>query len=153
MLLKKKNATTNTLQAFDWQKQFEKRIMSATVWVVASTKELSLPQRRKLVKRIQEGMDEAAFHRDIVYGATEIRDTLMHHLGHLVTKAPTPYQARLFRQKIEDFAVWTATNAPAHQSEIQDTFWRIVPEDAPQKESIAAIAGQALGSCLHEYGL
>ena len=143
----------NTLQAFDWQKQFERRTMSATTWVVASAKELSLLQRRKLVKRIQEGMDEAAFHRDIVYGATEIRDTLMHHLGHLVTKAPTPYQARLFRQKIEDFAVWTATNAPAHRNAIQDTFEQIVPENTSQKESVASIAAQSLGSCINEYGL
>jgi hypothetical protein len=139
------------VNSFDWQKQFEERAQRSADWLEDITKKVPLNQRRNIVKRIQEGMEEAIFHRDIVYGATQIRDSLRFALWAYIPQ--TPEQNSRAKRKIDDFSIWAATQAAVHKSDIQETFEKIIPEDAPQKESIAAIAGQALGSCLHEYGL
>ena len=125
---------TKTLQdttPFEWQEQFEKRAMAANTWVIQSAKKLPLQQRRALIQRIQDGMDEAAVHRDISYGAKQICHSLVHALWDSIHNAPTPRQATVAKKNIEDFSVWVATDAPAHKAEIQRMFWRIVPEDMP----------------------
>ena len=118
--------------AFDWQKQFEERAQSASDWLIAITKKVPLGQRRNIVKHIREGMEEASFHHDITYGATQIRDSIMFALWTYIPQIPN--QTTLARGKIEDFAIWAAIQSPAYKQRIQDTFNKIIPEDDSEKE-------------------
>ena len=118
--------------SFDWQCQFETRAFNARDWVVIEAKKLPLQRRREIVRHIKEGMEEASFHKDIAYGASQIRYELIHDLWSGLKG--TSKQIQNAKQKIEDFSMWAATQAPAHQSAIQNALWDIVPEDIPEQE-------------------
>jgi len=139
------------IKASDWQTQFEDRATRSIHWLTSVTKEISLAQRRTIVRHIKEGMAEATTHHDINYGAEQIRDSLIFALWAYIPQETA--QTAYARHKIEDFAMFAATNAPAHQKTIQETLWEIVPEDRPTQEKTAAeIAAKILShnSCLGE---
>lgn len=120
------------ISASDWQNQFETRAFAARDWVVYAAKKMPLEYRREVVQHIKEGMEEATFHKDISYGASEIYHNLIHDFWGLLKN--NPKRAKKAKQTIGDFAMWAATQSPAHQSDIQNTLWNIVPEDIPEQE-------------------
>ena len=140
--------TTNSLtkiNAFEWQKQFETRTESAKNWVVDAAKELPLRCRREIVSHIKEGMEEASFHRDISYGAKQIRDYLIQDLWLGIEKAADCNLANKTKGQIEDFSIWVATQSPAEQSAIQNVLWDIVPEDIPPAKRKLRAAAMQIG--------
>ena len=145
--------TSQDMNAFAWQKQFETRVSMAKSWVIDTAKELPLLQRRKVVAHIKEGMEEAAFHRDISYGAKQTRDYLLQDLWQGIKKAAEFNLADKTKRQIEDFSIWTATQAPADQPAIQKVLWDIVPEDIPAAERKLRASAMQVGykdTCLFE---
>lgn len=130
----KYSKTLTDIDAFEWQKQFETRASNAKSWVVETAKMLPLQKRRQVVSHIKEGMEDASFHRDIAYGAKQIRNYLLQDLWHGIKKAAELNLVDKTKRQIDDFSLWTATQAPAHQPAIQELLWDIVPEDIPSEE-------------------
>jgi len=140
------------VSAIDWQYQFETRAFNARDWLVGETEGMSLESRREIVQDIKEGMEEATFHQDIAYGATQIHHALIHDLWNNIKGKPR--QTRKIQQKIADLAIWTATQAPAHKNAIQEMFKKIVPEDVPEKDKRMQVRCLSPfdGCCLDEHG-
>ena len=122
----------NKTNALEWASHFEKRSASSLSWLSTAAQKFPLEKRRQIVQHIKEGIEEADFHRDIMYGALQIRTYLTQDLWSDIKQ--TPIQMQRVKQHIEDVALFAATHSPANQGILQDMFFDLVPEDVPESE-------------------